>query len=86
MRKTCLNTPPATAFFSTQYADNTVVDGWDGIGSAGPKTASISAGAARVAVDQGGRKTNGPASNKRGDSTNMSGSTSKGGSTNGKGR
>jgi|GEM_PF-4503452 len=51
MRKNCLSTPPAWAFSDPEHADNTVSNGWDVEGSAGPKTASIPAGAARVSVE-----------------------------------
>ena len=85
MRKKCLSTPPAWAFPDPEYADHSAANGWDVQGSAGPKTASISAGPARGAVDPGGGPGNGGGSNNRVESNKKVESSNKNGSTSRKG-
>ena len=85
MRKKCLSTSPAWAFPDPEYADNSATNGWDVEGSAGPKTASMSAGPARVAVDLGGVSGNGGGSINRVESSKKVDSNTKSGSTNPKG-
>ena len=85
MRKKCLSTPPAWAFPDPEYADHSAANGWDVPGSAGPTTASISAGPARGVVDPGGGPGNGGGSNNRVESNKKVESSNKNGSKSRKG-
>ena len=76
MRKKCLSTPPAWAFPAPKYADNSAANEWDVNGSAGPKTAAVSAGATRVVVDPGEGPGNGTGSSNRVESNTKCGSKS----------